>query len=73
MLLSVELVEKGMEANPKNNLSMGNKAREMQSIINKRRHEFTNLMCLLNIINCAVAELNKKGYKLYKEDMFTIF
>lgn len=72
MFLSDELIQKGREANKRSNLSMAEKAKELQAIITSRSGEFTNKKLLANCVKYAVSALDKEGYPLYKNFHFDL-
>lgn len=68
MLLSDTIILIGMEANPKNNLSMGNKSLLIKEEIKKAKANHTDKQ-LVNIVNFACNELNKNGFKYYTPEI----
>ena len=65
MLLSDALINRGQTANPKNNMSMGNKAIEMKSIC-QSAESFMTTKQIQQSVKLACEELNKAGYPYYK-------
>jgi hypothetical protein len=73
MLLTDKLIELGKDANPKNNLSMGNQAEKMLEVMKEAKTKCltpTDTARLWNQIKFAIKALNKAGYKYYTEDVF---
>jgi hypothetical protein len=65
MLLSDVLIRKGQTANPKNNMSMGYTATQMQAICQSAQSEMTAKQ-IQNSVSFACDFLNKQGFPYYK-------
>lgn len=65
MLLSQVLIDKGQTANPKNNMSMGNTAIEMNAICKTASAEMTPKQ-IQQSVGLACEVLNKAGFPYYK-------
>lgn len=69
MLLSEQILEIARQSNPKNNLSMYNKAKEIMALLNTNKDTYTSKQ-LYNITNSCCNTLQKEGYSLFKIAIF---
>ena len=70
MFLSDELLQIGINANPKNNLSQSIQCQKMLDVLNKEKSNGCDLKKLYNTTNFVVKILNKKGFNFYTIDVF---
>ena len=70
MFLSDELIEIGLKANPKNNLSQAIAASNMLNLLHKAQSCGEPEARLINITKFAVKQLNKKGFNYYRIETF---
>lgn len=70
MFLSDQLIQLGLKANPKSNMSQGEASRKMLALLNEKQHQGMVILNLINITKFAVKVLKKKGFTYYSLSTF---
>ena len=71
MFLSDKLLEIGLKANPKNNMSMAKQARKMRNEIESALDaETITKSTAIGVTKHICSKLNKEGYSFYRFEVF---
>lgn len=68
--LSDQLLEIGMKSNPKSNMSMGEAAKKMLSVLQNEKDNGMSMRKLQYIVSLACKQLRDTGRNFFKPDIF---